>query len=117
VPIVRHYFLCPIIYLDYFWFIKYQYIYIYIIIGKEKGKRKRKGISLASWAGGDSAQPSAGAQELGCLGREGGGEEKRGRAREIEREFGPETAQPREGDFSLSISISFISFSFEQIIS
>jgi hypothetical protein len=44
--------LCPIIYLDYFWCIKYQYIYIYIKIGKEKGKRKRKGISSASWAGG-----------------------------------------------------------------
>jgi hypothetical protein len=53
--------LCPIIYLDYFWCIKYQYIYIYIKIGKEKGKRKkRKGISSASWAGGNSAQPSAG---------------------------------------------------------
>jgi hypothetical protein len=47
--------LCPKIYLDYFWCIKYQYIYIYI-----NKKRKRKEISSASWAGGDSAQPSAG---------------------------------------------------------
>jgi hypothetical protein len=59
--------LCLIIYLDYFWCIKYQYIYIYIKIGKGKGKgnrkrkrkRKRKGISSASLAGGDSVQPSA----------------------------------------------------------
>jgi hypothetical protein len=57
-----------------------------------------------------------GARELG---REGGGKRSAG-AQEREREFGPETAQPREGDFpffSFSISISFISFSFEQIIS
>jgi hypothetical protein len=45
--------LCPKIYLDYFWCIKYQYIYIYIKIGKEKGKRKRKEISSASWVGGE----------------------------------------------------------------
>jgi hypothetical protein len=57
--------LCPIIYLDYFWCIKYQYINIYIKIEKEKGKRKRKGISSSSWAGGDSAQPSAGARARG----------------------------------------------------
>jgi hypothetical protein len=44
--------LCPIIYLDDFWCIKYQYIYIYIKIGKEKGEIKRKGVSSASWAGG-----------------------------------------------------------------
>jgi hypothetical protein len=31
--------LCPKIYLDYFWRIKYQYIHIYIYIGKEKDKR------------------------------------------------------------------------------
>jgi hypothetical protein len=52
--------LCPKIYLDYFWCIKYQYINIYIKIGNEKGKRKGKEVSSASWAGGISAQPSAG---------------------------------------------------------
>jgi hypothetical protein len=45
--------LCPKIYLDYFWCIKYQYIYIYIKIGKEKEKRKRKGFSLLAGPGGD----------------------------------------------------------------
>jgi hypothetical protein len=67
--------LCPKIYLDYFWCIKYQYIYIYIKIGKEKGKRKRKDISSASWAGGDSAQPSAGARgQAAHLARQRGGD-------------------------------------------
>jgi hypothetical protein len=36
--------LCPIIYLDYFWCIKYKYMHLYMKIGKEKwrkGKRKR----------------------------------------------------------------------------
>jgi hypothetical protein len=44
--------LCPKMYLDYFWCIKYQYIYIYIYIkiGKEKGKRK--GFSLLAGPGG-----------------------------------------------------------------
>jgi hypothetical protein len=45
--------LCPIIYLDYFWCIKYQYMHFYMEIGKEKGeKKKEKGI-LDSWARGD----------------------------------------------------------------
>jgi hypothetical protein len=40
--------LCPIIYLDYFWCIKYQYMHIYMKIGKEKGeKKKEKGSRLA----------------------------------------------------------------------
>jgi hypothetical protein len=30
--------LCPIIYLDYFWCIKYQYMHLYMKIGKRKGK-------------------------------------------------------------------------------
>jgi hypothetical protein len=65
--------LCPKIYLDYFWCIKYQYIYIYIKKGKEKGKRKRKEISLASWARGDfgpaergHARPCGRAAHLAC---------------------------------------------------
>jgi hypothetical protein len=51
-------FLCPIIYLNYFWCIKYQHINIYLKMGKEK----EKGFP-ARWAGvgGGSAQPSAGA--------------------------------------------------------
>jgi hypothetical protein len=45
--------LCPIIYLDYFWCIKYQYMHLYMKIGKEKGeKEKGKGFSV-SWARGD----------------------------------------------------------------
>jgi hypothetical protein len=45
-------FLCPIIYLNYFWCIKYQYINIYIKWEKELEKGKEKGFS-ASWARGD----------------------------------------------------------------
>jgi hypothetical protein len=40
--------LCPIIYLDYLWCIKYQYMHKYMKIGKRNGKRKkgkRKGVS------------------------------------------------------------------------
>jgi hypothetical protein len=73
VPIVRHYYFVPYNFLDFFWCIKYQYIYIYIKIGKEKVKRKRKGISSTSWAGGNSAQPSAGARAGGPLGLPAGG--------------------------------------------
>jgi hypothetical protein len=47
--------LCPIIYLDYFWCIKYQYMHKYVKIGKRNGKR----VFSASWAGGEiSAQPA-----------------------------------------------------------
>jgi hypothetical protein len=56
-------FSCPIIYLNYFWCIKYQHINIYIYGNREKKweKEKKKGFS-ASWAGGEiSAQPRAGA--------------------------------------------------------
>jgi hypothetical protein len=35
-------FLCSIIYLDYFWCIKYQYMHLYMKIGKRMGKRKGK---------------------------------------------------------------------------
>jgi hypothetical protein len=34
--------LCPIIYLNYFWCIKYQHIIIYVEMGKRNGKRKKK---------------------------------------------------------------------------
>jgi hypothetical protein len=61
--------LCPTIYLDYFWCIKYQYIYIYIKIGKEK----EKGVSIASWVGGGEflAQSGAGARRRGQMGLDG----------------------------------------------
>jgi hypothetical protein len=73
--------LCPKIYLDYFWCIKYQHIYIYIKIGREKEKEKEKRIpQLAEW-GGILAQPSAGAR--GRIGRQptwpASGETARGR--------------------------------------
>jgi hypothetical protein len=55
--------LCPIIYLDYFWCIKYQYMHKYMKIGKRNGKRKRKRDFLLAGPGGRfSAQPSAGAR-------------------------------------------------------
>jgi hypothetical protein len=57
--------LCPIIYLDYFWCIKYQYMHKYVKIGKRNGKRKKKRVFSARWAGVISAQPSVGA----CAGR------------------------------------------------
>jgi hypothetical protein len=40
-------FLCPVVYLNYFWCINYQHIIIYMKMGKEK----EKGIP-ACWAGG-----------------------------------------------------------------
>jgi hypothetical protein len=52
--------LCPKIYLDYFWCIKYLYIYIYRKRKKEKEKEKR--ILQLAGPGGISAQPSAGAR-------------------------------------------------------
>jgi hypothetical protein len=44
--------LCPIIYLDYVWCIKYQYIHKYMKIGKRNGKRKKKRDFLATGPGG-----------------------------------------------------------------
>jgi hypothetical protein len=49
--------LCSLIYLDYFWCIKYQYMNLYMKIGKRNGKKKRKRDFPANWAGGISAQP------------------------------------------------------------
>jgi hypothetical protein len=46
-------FLCPIIYLNYFWCKKYQHINIYMKIGKGNGKRKKKKGFSASWARGE----------------------------------------------------------------
>jgi hypothetical protein len=67
-------------------------------------------------AGSDRGEGSAGARELGHLGREGGGEKSAG-ARE--REIGSlgRKRPSRGGIFPFSFSIYFISFSFEQIIS
>jgi hypothetical protein len=58
--------LCPIIYLDYFWCLKYQYMHLYMKIGKEKGeKEKEKGFS-GSWArGGFWPNERAGARRAG----------------------------------------------------
>jgi hypothetical protein len=80
-------------------------------------------VRLAGGTGLAAAEGSAGARAMGRLGREG---EREARARGRERGFGPETAQPGVVCFPFSnfyfiflflISISFISFSFEQIIS
>jgi hypothetical protein len=45
--------LCPIIYLDYFWCIKYQYMHKYKKMGKRNRKRKKKRDFPAKWARGD----------------------------------------------------------------
>jgi hypothetical protein len=45
-------FSCPIIYLNYFWCIKYQHINIYMKIGKRNGKRKKKRNSKLTGPGG-----------------------------------------------------------------
>jgi hypothetical protein len=49
--------LCPIIYLDYFWCIKYQYMHLYMKIVKEKGE-KEKGFWIAGPGGGGGFRPS-----------------------------------------------------------
>jgi hypothetical protein len=55
-------FLCSIIYLDYFWCIKYQHINIYVKMGKKKWEKKKEKVFLASWAReGDFGPLSAGA--------------------------------------------------------
>jgi hypothetical protein len=45
-------FLCPIIYLNYFWYIKYLHIIIYVKNGKRNEKIKRKRISCLAGPGG-----------------------------------------------------------------
>jgi hypothetical protein len=44
--------MCPIIYLNYFWCIKYQHINIYVKMGKRHGKRKKKRNSRLTGPGG-----------------------------------------------------------------
>ena len=81
----------------------------------ERDRERARGSAADGWgrAGSGRGEGSAGDGPLGL--RRGG---MRTRARE--RGFGPETAQPRGVPFFFFlflISISFISFSFEQIIS
>jgi hypothetical protein len=64
-------FLCPIIYLNYFWCIKYQHINIYMKMGKEMGKRKKEKGFQANGARGILARSSAGARRRGQLGPDG----------------------------------------------
>jgi hypothetical protein len=52
-------FLCPIVYLNYFWCIKYQHIITYMKMGKRNGKRKRKGNSCLLGRGEILAHPGA----------------------------------------------------------
>jgi hypothetical protein len=58
-------FLCPIIYLNYFWCIKYQHINIYMKMGKRNGKRKRNGNSCSLGRGVILAHPGAAGGPLG----------------------------------------------------
>jgi hypothetical protein len=44
--------LCPIIYLEYFWCVKYQYIYIYINRKRKRKKEKEKGFPQLAGPGG-----------------------------------------------------------------
>jgi hypothetical protein len=46
------------IYLDYFWYIKYQHISIYMKMGKGNGKRKRKREKQLAGPGGGDFGPS-----------------------------------------------------------
>jgi hypothetical protein len=74
-------FLCPIIYLNYFWCIKYQHINIYVKMGKRHGKREKKKEFQVNRAGGDSglvgggraaSQPNGPSQPTRSRGRRGG---------------------------------------------
>ena len=71
------------IYLDYFWYIKYQHISIYMKMGKGNGKRKRKREKqLAGPGGGDfgpSGRESVRAGALAAQLRPTGGETARAR--------------------------------------
>jgi hypothetical protein len=73
-------------------------------------------VRLAGGAGLAAAKGSMGAWKLGRLGCEGGGKRKAG-ARARERVWARNGLAEGGFLFSFSISISFISFSFEQIIS
>jgi hypothetical protein len=85
-------FLCPIIYLDYFWCIKYQHINIYMKMGKRNGKRKRERIFQLAGSGGNFGPPGASARTRACLrpswpscaGRRRGTAQWRGPARQRE---------------------------------
>jgi hypothetical protein len=50
-------FLCPIIYLNYFWRIKYQHIIIYMKMGKRNGEKKKKREFLLAGPRGDFGPP------------------------------------------------------------
>jgi hypothetical protein len=52
VPLLNVIILCPTIYLDYFWCIKYQYMHKYMKIEKRNGKRKKKRDFLLAGPGG-----------------------------------------------------------------
>jgi hypothetical protein len=66
---------------------------------RECGCEGARASAADEWdrAGSGRGEGSAGARELGRLGREGGGRKAQACGREREREFGPETAQPRGG--------------------
>jgi hypothetical protein len=85
---------------------------------RECGCEGARASAADEWdrAGSGRGEGSAGARELGRLGREGGGEKRR-RAGERERGSLGRKRPSRGGVFPFSFSISFISFSFEQIIS
>jgi hypothetical protein len=83
-------FLFPIIYLNYFWCIKYQHIIIYMKMGKRNRKRKRKGFSCLLGRGEILAHPGASA----CAGarQEAQPAHQRGRRR---RGAGPHVSEGR----------------------
>jgi hypothetical protein len=89
--------LCPIIYLDHFWCIKYQYIYIYIYINRKRKRKKGKEKGFPQLIGSGGIRPSQ-ARTRGRAGRRPTWPASGGTARGRRRGRGPMCQREGEAD-------------------